>query len=82
MNEHDPKHFWSQVWIRSQCTADEVVDSSDRLYTRETTASNNKREQWLFYFAAVAIGFFQMGDEMIPQPHRVTQRFHGQRAFF
>ncbi len=82
MDKDDPKHVLSQVRVGWQCTADEIVDSRNRLHTRKTTACDNKRQQRLFHFAAIAVRFFQVSDKMIPQPHSVAQRLHCQRGLF
>jgi len=67
------------VEVRGKRCPHEVVDSSDRFNPGKTAAGDDKGQERRFYFAALAVGFFQVGDQVVAQSHGIAQRFHRER---
>src|SRR6516225_262869 len=68
--------------VRPQCSTDEIIDASDRLNARKTSACDNKRQQRLNLFAtAITVRFLKVSDQMVSHLHSITQRLHSQRMF-
>ncbi len=82
MDENNTQHDSSvRFGYERRPPSHEIVDRRDRLDAGKTSAGNDKRQQWLLYFAALAIGFFQLGNQVVPQTHGIAKRLHGERVF-
>jgi len=80
MNEDNSKHVLRQVKVRGKRRSHEVVDSGDRFDPSKTAAGDDKGQERFLYLTALAIGFFQVGNQVVTQSHGIAQRFHRKRV--
>src|SRR5271157_1771611 len=80
MYQHHTQKLLPKVRVRRQGLAQEVIDPSYGLDTREATSGDDEGQQWLFDLAAFGVRLFQVSDQAITQGHGVAEGLHGQGA--
>ena len=65
--------------VRGKRRPHEVVDSGDRFDPSKTAAGDDKGQERFLYLTALAIGFFQVGNQVVAQSHGIAQGFHRER---